>query len=223
MKTVEEKAKAIQKAALVFAIGLSSCATTTIDEFRQGQTGIEADETIVILGRREGSSFETDSDFVECVGERMGQGDNSISVVPEREFIDAMFPWFEPRNAPLRASDLERFMIEDIVARKMDEFRIRYMVWLEGETETDRSGSLSCAVGPGGGGCFGLAIQEDDTNFDATIWDLESLRNVGQINAAATGTSYMPAFVIPVPLPARVEANACNRLAVQLKDFVNGS
>ena len=213
------------KAALTYVLTcfLASCTSTTVDEFRQGETGIESDESVVILGRRQASDFETKSDFVECVGKGMSQGENAISVVPEREFIDAMFPWFEPRTAPLRATDLEQLLAEDVVAQKMNEFGIRYMVWVEGFTETTgRTGSISCTVGPGGGGCFGFGTWEDDANFDARVWDVNSLRNVGTINADATGQSYLPALVVPIPLIARVETNACNRLASQLKDFVNG-
>lgn len=203
---------------------LGACTSTTVDEFRQGETGIESDESVVILGRRQASDYETRSEFVECVGDRMARGDNAINIVPEQEFIDAMFPWFEPRTAPLRTRDLEQLMAEDAVARTMGEFGIRYIVWLDGYTETtDRQGSISCTIGPGGGGCFGFGTWEDDANFDARVWDVGSLTNVGTINTDASGQSYLPALVVPIPLIARVEANACNRLAAQLKDFVNGS
>ena len=203
---------------------LAACTSTTVDEFRQGETGIETDESIVILGRRQASDYETDSGFVECVGDRMQRGENAISVVPEQEFIDSMFPWFEPRTAPLRTRDLEQLMAEDVVANKMNDYGIRYIVWVDGVTETSgRTGSISCTVGPAGGGCFGFGTWEDDANFNARVWDVGSLKNVGTINADATGQSYLPALVIPIPLLARVEANACNRLAIQLKDFVNGS
>jgi|TARA_B100002051_G_scaffold159637_1_gene150902 hypothetical protein len=207
----------------IIAAAIISCTSTTVDEFRQGATSIESDESVVILGRRQASDFETKSDFVECVGERMSEGENAISVIPEREFIDAMFPWFEPRTAPLRAGDLEQLLAEDVVAQKMNEFGIKYMVWVEGFTETTgRTGSISCTIGPGGGGCFGFGTWEDDANFDARVWDVTSLQNVGTINTDATGQSYLPALVVPIPLIARVETNACDRLASQLKDFVNG-
>jgi hypothetical protein len=210
--------------ALLLLVSLASCTTTTIDEFRQGETGIENNESVVILGRRQASDYETRAEFVECVGEGMNRGENPISIVPEQEFIDAMFPWFEPRTAPLRTRDLERLMTEAVVSQKMTEFGVRYIVWLDGFTETtDRSGSISCAVGPGGGGCFGFGSWEDDANFNARVWDVGSLTNVGTISTDATGQSYLPAFIIPIPLLARVEANACSRLAIQLKDFVNGS
>ncbi len=210
-------------AALAVLAGLASCTSTTVDEFRQGETGINSEEAVVVLGRRQASDYETRSEFVECVGERMARGDNAIRIVPEQEFVDAMFPWFEPRTAPLRTQDLEKLMAEQAVADKMGEFGIRYIVWVDGFTETSgRSGSISCTVGPGGAGCFGFGTWEDDSNFDARIWDVGSFSNVGTINTDASGQSYLPALVIPIPLIARVEANACSRLADQLKEFVNG-
>lgn len=215
--------KALAIAVLLLA-SLASCTSTTIDEFRQGETGIESHESVVILGRRQASDYETRAEFVNCVGERMERGDGAITIIPEQEFVDAMFPWFEPRTAPLRTRDLERLMAEEVVAQKMSEFGVRYIVWLDGFTETtDRSGSISCTVGPGGAGCFGFGSWEDDANFDARVWDVGSLTNVGTISTDATGQSYLPALVIPIPLIARVEANACSRLATQLQEFVNGS
>ena len=203
---------------------LASCTSTTIDEFRRGETGIGASETVVVLGRRQASDYETRAEFVSCVGERMGRGENALTIVPEQEFVDAMFPWFEPRTAPLRTRDLERLMAENVVAEKMLEFGVRYIVWLDGHTETtDRTGSISCTIGPGGAGCFGFGTWEDDANFDARIWDVASMTSVGTISTDATGQSYLPALIIPIPLIARVEANACSRLADQLKSFVNGS
>ena len=212
-------------ASLLVALALlAGCTSTTVDEFRQGEPGIASDEAVVILGRRQASDYETRSEFVQCVGDRMARGEGAINVVPEQEFVDAMFPWFEPRTAPLRTRDLEQLMAENVVAEKMSEFGIRYIVWLDGFTETtERGGSISCTIGPGGGGCFGFGTWEDDANFDARVWDVGSLTNVGTINTDATGQSYLPALVVPIPLIARVEANACSRLATQLKDFVNGS
>ena len=209
---------------VLLLVSLASCTTTTIDEYRQGETGIENHESVVILGRRQASDYETRSQFVNCVGEKMTRGRGALNVIPEQEFVDAMFPWFEPRTAPLRTRDLERLMAETVVAEKMVEFGVRYIVWLDGFTETtDRTGSISCTVGPGGGGCFGFGTWEDDASFDARVWDVASYTNVGTIRTDATGQSYVPALVVPIPLIARVEANACSRLATQLKEFVNDS
>lgn len=202
---------------------LASCTTTRIDEFRQGETGIEDHESIVILGRRQGSTYETREQFVECVGDKIAQGSNGLRVIPEIEFIDALFPWFEPRTAPLRTEDLQILMDEPIVAQKIEDYGIHYIVWVDGQTEKSGSiGSLSCAVGPGGAGCFGFGTWEDDSSFDVRVWDVNTFDHVGTISAEANGQSYVPAVVVPIPLIARVENNACESLATQLQQFVRG-
>jgi hypothetical protein len=202
---------------------LCACTTTEIDEFRQGDTDIASNEKIVILGRRQNNNYETEGDFVNCVAKVVGAGRNGINVVDERQFLDAMFPFFEPRTAPMRTSHLRELMSNDVAKQKMDEFGIEYIVWLDGFTErTEEAGSISCAIGPGGGGCFGFGTWQNDSTFDAEIWDMDSLEVVGSISTDANGQSYMPALVVPIPLIARVEANACSGLGNELKTFING-
>jgi hypothetical protein len=213
---------------LVFALPaaaiISSCTTTEIDEFRQSATTIGENESIVILGRRQNNNYETEGSFVDCVANVVASGQNGIKVVNEQEFLDAMFPFFEPRTAPMRTGHLEQLMAVDIAAQKIEEFGIEYIVWLDGITQrSDQSGSISCTIGPGGGGCFGFGTWSDDSNFEAEIWDMDTLSTVGSISTEANGQSYMPAVVVPIPLIARVEANACSGLGNQLKQFINGT
>lgn len=202
---------------------LTGCTTTEIDEFRQGATGINDGESIVILGRRQNNNYETEGSFVNCVANVVSSGQNGINVVPEREFLDAMFPFFEPRTAPMRTGHLKELMNMEVAAQRMNEFGIQYIVWLDGVTQrSQQAGSISCTIGPGGGGCFGFGTWQDDSNFEAEIWDMKTLDTVGSISTDAMGQSYMPALVVPIPLIARVEANACSGLGNQLKQFING-
>ena len=96
----------------VLALGLlAGCmATTTSDEFRPSteQIVVKEGERVVILGRRDAGHYETDRDFIECVGSKIESSD--ITVFPEQDFIDAIYPWFEPRTAPKRLARLRRLM-----------------------------------------------------------------------------------------------------------------
>jgi hypothetical protein len=205
-------------------LALSACTTTEVDEFRQGETSMNADGSIVILGRRQNNNYETEGSFVNCVANVVDSGQNGITVVPEQEFLDAMFPFFEPRTAPMRTGHLKELMDLEVAAERMEEFGIQYIVWLDGITQrSQQAGSISCTIGPGGGGCFGFGTWQDDSNFEAEIWDMKTLDTVGSISTDAVGQSYMPALVVPIPLIARVEANACSGLGNQLKQFINGS
>ncbi len=209
---------------ICFLMVLTACTTTEIDQFRQSDTEIGSDESIVILGRRQGNSHETELDFVECVGDVVAAGSDGINVIPEETFLDEMFPFFEPRTAPMRTDHLEQLMAQDIAAAKLEDFGVEYIVWLDGLTQrSGESGSISCAVGPGGGGCFGFGTWTDDSNFEAEIWDMDTLTSAGAISADANGQSYLPAIILPIPLLARVESNVCSGMGEQLKSFLNGT
>lgn len=209
-------------AALAFA-ALGGCTTTHIDQFRQGATSIKEGDSIVILGRRQNNNYETDGSFVNCVASTVGNGKDGIKVVPEKEFLDAMFPFFEPRTAPMRTSHLKQLMEVDQAKERIKNYGISYIVWVDGTTlRSNQSGGLSCSVGPTGAGCFGFGTWEDDSKFEAEVWDMATLESVGSISTDANGQSYMPAVVIPIPLIARVEANACSGLGNQLKQFISG-
>ena len=208
---------------LLAVTALSGCTTTEIDEFRQGTTSLNAGESIVILGRRQNNNYETEGDFVECVANVVGGGKDGITVVPEQEFLDAMFPFFEPRTAPMRTTHLKQLMEIDQAKERLAQYGIEYIVWLDGLTQrSQQAGTISCTIGPGGGGCFGFGTWQDDSNFEAEVWDLDTLESVGSISTDAVGQSYMPALVVPIPLIARVEANACSGLGNQLKQFIDG-
>lgn len=199
---------------------LGACTTTTIDQYRQGDTFLSEGETVVVLGRRHNSDYETEPGFVDCVSEYLSK-DKQVTVVSEADFVDGMYPWFEARTAPLRLSSLDKLKQKSPAASKMDDFGIRYIVWIDGSTETvDSMGSITCGIGTGGAGCYGFGSWQDDAKYEATIWDVDRMQSVGKISTDATGTSYMPAVVVPIPLIARVEANACKGLGGQLQQFL---
>ena len=98
---------------------------------------------------------------------------------------------------------------------------VRYIVWLDGGTSrVTQGGSLSCAAGPGGGGCFGFAWWQDSADYEASIWDLDDSESAGTVTADYDGTSFLPALVVPIPLIARTQSKACSGLATQLKSFL---
>ena len=202
---------------------LGGCVTATVQEVREADTSMSPGESIVVLGRRsQPATAETELDFISCVAGNMSRGANQVNVIPEQHFMDATFPWFEPRTAPAMANDLPALLDRPPLARRLSQMGLKYLVWIEGSTErTDSGGSLSCAVTPAGGGCFGFLSWENDSAYEASVWDVESGIAAGRISSEAIGTSYMPAVIVPIPILARVRASACTALADQLKAFVS--
>ena len=53
---------------------LTACATTTtVDEYRSGDQKISIGngDNVVLLGRRDSGDYETDAEFVKCVGSKL--------------------------------------------------------------------------------------------------------------------------------------------------------
>lgn len=203
-------------------VPLTGCVTSTVQEIREADTGMTADDSIVVLGRRTlPSTAETEFGFVSCVSDSVRRGTTGIKVIDEQTFRDAMFPWFEPRTAPANTSDLPEIISQPNLVERLQQLGLRYLVWIEGDTDrTDAGGSLTCSVTTAGAGCFGFLTWENDSSYEASVWDIRTGTSVGRISSDAVGTSYMPAVVVPLPIIARVRSSACNSMADQLKTFL---
>lgn len=208
---------------LLTALMVGCTVTSSIEQARQTGTGMEDHEAVVILGRTDHTDKEAEQSFTECVANSLGQGRQPLRLVTANDFVDQMFPWFEPRLAPTTPRDLSELLVQPGVSERITANSVRYLVWIDGNTQTvDRGGSMTCALSAGGGGCFGLNWWERDSSYEASVWDVKNVKTAGYISADATGTSYIAGMVIPIPLIARTGAAACKGLAQQLKIFLTG-
>jgi hypothetical protein len=203
------------------AIALGGCAsTTTVDDHRPTTEPIEigSDEKVAILGRSDAGHYETDRSFVECLGERLEH--SRFDVMSEQEFVDALYPWFEPRTAPKHLKRLKTLMQDPAIQKKVQQEKIRYLVWLDGEVESHgRMGSMACGISGAGGGCFGYQSWDKNVMFEAVIWDLANLTEEARIRVDSEGTSYLIGIVAPIPLLSPVHSQACNGMGEQLRSY----
>ncbi len=217
-----ETRSALMRTPLLIAAGLSlaGCNSKTIvDSHTVTPSYMGTGDTVVVLGRRNHSSRQAEEDFVDCVGDAL-QRSARVGVISDEEFIDGMYPWFEAQTAPTDVRQLDKMIQNRAVSDRIKKFGVRYIVWVDGSTETvDSQGSVSCAVGPGGGGCFGFASWDDEANYEASVWDFNEAAESGRISTETKGTSYVPAIIIPIPMLARVQATACRNMAQQLAEF----
>lgn len=208
---------------LVIVVGLclSGCVTSRVEDAREKVTGLKEGQSVVIMAKSYHQGNETESDYLSCVEKALGSGSKGISVIPRQQFVDELFPWFEPRTAPADTKGLPTLMGRPGVANIVKDLGVRYIVWLDGDTErVAEGGSLSCAAGPGGGGCFGFAWWQNDAAYEAAVWDLANFESAGTVSADVSGTSFLPALVVPIPLIARTQTKACKGLAQQLRSFI---
>jgi hypothetical protein len=199
---------------------ITSCSTTRIDQEVNAAYSIKDGESIVVLSDSYHTGNKTENDFMDCLNRSLSKKQDQFNIISTTEFQNIFYPWFEPSTAPQNIEDLPRVLGKQIIKDKLDELEIKYLVKVTGETKTNASsGALSCAAGPGGGGCFGFAWWDDTSSYEASVWDLSQEATVGSLSANVSGTSVIPAIVIPIPILARTQANACEGLTQQIVGF----
>ena len=195
--------------------------TSRLEPYKQTDAVLEEGDQVVVLARRHHATHETEQKFVDCVSHSLADGKQSIEVHDSIAFENLMYPWFEPSTAPLSTADLTELLEKPGVLEQVRNTGVRFVVWLDGSTDRIASGGgITCAAGVGGAGCMGLAWWEDDSKYDATIWDMRELSSAGTIHADVRGRSVMPAIIIPIPFIARPQSHACRGITEQLEQFL---
>jgi hypothetical protein len=226
-------------AGTVLALLASGCMTSKVDETRQVASPIQANESIVLLKKPQLEGVGTEEGFLDCVQERVGgqlvhpeEGQTAragskartpFKIYGEQEFTDALFPWFEPSTAPANAAGLRVLLQRPGVTERLQEIHVRYVVWIDGNTrKTDGGGSVACAIGPGGGGCFGVGWWEKESGYVASVWDMQTATEIGTVSTDVSGTSVLIGAIAPIPIITPVRKTACDRLSEQLRSFLVG-
>ena len=208
---------------LVLIITTVGCSTTRIDEEVNTAFSISGDESIVLLSNSYHTGNQTELDFMDCLNNSILKKQDTFEIIPTRQFQNLFYPWFEPSTAPQSIEDLPKILGNELIKEKLSVMKIKYLIKITGETKTNASsGALSCAAGPGGGGCFGFAWWDDTSAYNASVWDLSQETSVGNVSANVTGTSMIPAIIIPIPILARTQSNACDGLSDQIVNFFSG-
>ncbi len=110
------------------------------------------------------------------------------------------------------------------VTERLQQIGVRYIVWLDGSTKkTGGGGSVACAAGPGGAGCFGVGWWDKESDYVALVWDMQTASELGSVSSDVTGTSVLIGAVVPIPIITPVQSTACNQLSEQLRSFLLGS
>jgi hypothetical protein len=201
---------------------ITGCMTARLEEDRNSATNIEAHEAVVLLAKPHVEGITAEDDFMDCVGNKMSKS-TGIQVVANDAFVDSMFPWLEPSTAPQRPEGVTKLLARDAVADRIAESGVRYLIWVDGATrQIDSGGSITCTLGPAGGGCIGFGWWEKESDYQAVVWDINTAKTAGSVSTNVTGTSALVGVVLPLPFIARVQGTACDRLATQLGAFLRG-
>lgn len=157
------------------------------------------------------------SNTEDCLTARIHEVAPEIVVTGQRAIRDALFPLLEPATQPATEADFATLLAREDVRARLVHRGLQYLVVFTGGTRKDEPGGyVLCGGGFGAGGCLGFSWQGETTALDAALWSLDDGVKLGHESARAEGKFVMPAFVLPVPIPARTHADACHELGSRI-------
>jgi hypothetical protein len=93
---------------VLITASMAGCITSRVEDAREGLTGIGEGETVVIMAKSYHLGNETEAKYITCIENALARGSKGLRVIPHKEFVDALFPWFEPRTAPAETKGLAK-------------------------------------------------------------------------------------------------------------------
>ena len=180
---------------------------------------LEPGETLAIVN----ASPATLDDVVQCVEHALHKEAPDLTFVSSSVFRDRLFPWFEPATAPDSVEELTEVLGNLPVRQRMQEFALRYVIAVSGDTDENTDTWGGCFGGYAGAGCVGGLLLNKKTDLAATILDVRYLRQVSELAASGSGSSQAGMIVIvPYVTVSSTESSTCRVLAERIVEVLRG-
>jgi len=214
----------------LFAAALlwTGCTTAQVQAVRHTATQIEPQEAVAIVFSRQ---FSLDGrpidekEIVTCISDEIRKAHPSLRIVAPDEFRRAAFPDLSPEAVPNSPEYLSQLLNHANFRERISSLGIRYLLSVQGKTDSVQKGGAGCGGGMGGAACIGLLTWERQSRISASVFDLKEARPAGNLHASADGRPWF-FFIFPSPLmiglPAFTEGKACREMGDALAKFLAG-
>jgi hypothetical protein len=168
-------------------------------------------------------SYLKDKEFAECVQKELIEDIPNLKFIPEDKFRDALFPWFEPNTAPKSIEELSALVSKTLVKKRIENLGVEFLIFVHGRTEQkEYDGFLLHMIGYGYGGSYGYLSAERGTHIITTVWDLKESVSIGDTDIYSKGKVRWLGLILPVPIPAFTESEACSETAKRISNCLTG-
>ncbi|MDH5622732.1 MAG: hypothetical protein OEY74_11680, partial [Gammaproteobacteria bacterium] len=167
------------------------------------------------------SMYSFSKDMDKCLARYLLNAVPRFSLVRHEKIHDLLYPWMEPGTQPENEQDFAALLRREDVQLRLAGVGVRFLVAFSGSTRTeDWKGGIYCGGGYGGAGCLGFSWAGKKTALDAVLWDLADIDHPELAEASESGTSIMPALLLPVPIPASTQSGACRELGRRITAII---
>ena len=159
-------------------------------------------------------------DIDECLTDILADRCPEFEIMHQQQIRDSLFPLMEIGTQPSSEESFAILLTREDVHKRLAGKGLRYLVAFTGETSRNHKGHIFCGGEYGAAGCLGFAWINKDTRIDAVIWKLEGQEHVEHLESSARGTTLIPAFILPIPIPAPTISTACDGLGQRIVEYI---
>ena len=176
-------------------------------------------QTMTILS----SNMEA-KNLADCLQRELKEDFLDIKIIPEDQFRNALFPWFEYRTAPKDAAELSALLNKTFIRKHIKRLGVEILVYVHGETNQGQlEGPGFCGGGYGGAACLGYVSAERETYMATTVFNLIDATTLGSTDVHYHGNVRVPMLLIPIPIPAFTQSAACSETARLISNRIMNS
>ena len=165
-----------------------------------------------------------DKKLAQCLQRELKKDLSNLKIIPEDQFRNALFPWFEYRTAPKDATELSALLSKTLIREHIERLGVEILAYVHGETNQGQlEGPGFCGGGYGGAACLGYLSAERDTYMATTVFNLKDATTIGSTDLHFQGNVRMPMLLIPIPIPAFTQSAACSKTAELISDCLRNN
>jgi len=157
----------------------------------------------------------------QCLVRNLAKKAPKIAIAEHENIQSMLFPLMEPNTQPQTEDEFARLIRSDNVRDRLAEQGVDYLIAYSGNAKTnDPEGGIFCGGGYQAAGCLGFSWRNEKTALNGVLWDLRGGSEPYRAQASDSGTSLMPALLVPILIPANTEAGACRELSKLIIDRI---
>jgi hypothetical protein len=200
----------------IVLILIGGCSTSSVRENQHKPNELSQLQKVTVI-----HPGKLSEDVADCIEKTLSGFCPILQFYPHEEFVDTLFPWFEPGVAPESKEDLEALLKNRVVQDRISKLGVRYVIFLSGGT--GHSSTRSEIFIPG---LFGSVTISDEYSTDiwVTVCDLKELKLLLKTDSHERGSSYWGfVYVIPFLIPGRnTEDLVCDEIVEKLTPHLPG-
>jgi hypothetical protein len=207
----------------IVIIAVGGCTTSNIREGQEKSKELAPMQTATVI-----PLGHLADDIADCVQHTIQRFCPTLKFIPFEEFVDTMYPWFEPGTAPASKEDVNALFNKRLVRQSIAKLGVRYVITVGGGTfQGDPGGSAQQYSD------WGFVFQttgvfyytaDRKTDIYATVCDLKEATFILKTESHKQAThKYLTWTILPLYIkPAITETPACKEIGEEVAKQISG-